>query len=760
MTTVVTESRLGRPVLRTEDESVLRGTARYTEDLRVEGLLHCVFVRSTVAHAAITEIDPTEARIMPGVVGVFTAADLDIAPLQMFVLAPDTMRRPALASDRVRFVGDLVAAVVAETRAQAFDAAELVVVDYDPLPVVVDPERAADADAPVLHPDHGSNVVEVLPYDEVPGVLDDAEVVVAGRFVSQRLAAAPIEPNVALAEPDGEGLRLTVTSQNPFGVQRALCDALELEPEAVRVITPVVGGGFGGKIGNYPEFVLVAELARRLGRPVRWAETRSENLVAMAHGRAQVQYVELGLRRDGTMTGLKVRVVADAGAYPSQGMYLPNLTRLMCQGVYRIPRIEFTGQVVVTNTTPTGSYRGAGRPEATQLLERIVDVAADELDLDPVELRRRNLLRRDEFPLTTATGASYDSGDYEQALDVALRVADYPAARREQRDRRARGEVRELGIGVCVYVEVTSNNIWREAGSVEVRDDGRIVATVGTSAHGQGHETSFKTLIADRFAIDMDRVDIVQSDTARVRRGTGTMGSRSLQIGGNAIIAAADEVVVTARQVAAHVLGVEPDDVVVHDGGLAVTDQLDRAITWDELARAAADPRRRPEGVERLHAEVTFDQGDATYPFGAHVAVLELDTETGAVTLLRHVGVDDCGRILNPMLVTGQQHGGFAQGIAQALWEAVSYDEDGNPLTATLMDYAIPSAAELPSFDASTTETPSPRNPLGAKGIGESGTIGSTSAVHNAVIDALTPYGIRHLDMPLTPERIWQAIQR
>ena len=759
MTTVVTESLLGRPVLRTEDDPVLRGETRYTEDFPVEGLLHCVFVRSTVAHATVVGIDVTDARLMPGVVGVFVSEDLDLEPLRMFALAPDTMRRPLLASERVRFVGDLVAVVIAQSRAQAVDAAELVVVDYEPLAAVVDPERAAADGAPVLHPDHGSNVVQTLPYDIVPDVLDEADVVVSGRFVNQRLAAAPLEPNVALAEPDGDTLTLTVTSQNPFSVQRAVCEALGMDADQLRVIAPAVGGGFGAKIGNAPEFVLVAALARRLQRPVRWAEARSESMVAMVHGRAQVQYVELGCRRDGTFTGLRVRVVADVGAYPSQGMYLPNLTRLMCQGVYRIPKVEFTGDVVVTNTTPTGSYRGAGRPEATQLLERIVDMAAVELGIDAVELRRRNLLRPDEFPLTTCTGAAYDSGDYETTLDVALRVADYPALKRDQRERRARGDVRELGVGVCVYVEVTSSSVSREIGTVEIDVDGRIIATVGTSAHGQGHETAFKTLMADRFAVGMADVEVVQSDTARVPRGTGTMASRSLQIGGSAIVTAADEVISAAKQVAAHALGVDEPDVVVRTGGLGVAGAADTALAWEEVARLAADPGRRPEGVDGLRAQATFDQGEATYPFGAHVAVVEVDTETGAVTLLRHVGVDDCGRILNPMLVAGQQHGGFAQGIAQALWEAVVYDEDGNPLTTTFMDYAIPSAAELPSFEASNTETPSPRNPLGAKGIGESGTIGSTSAVHNAVIDALEPYGVRHLDMPLTPERVWDAIR-
>jgi len=458
--------------------------------------------------------------------------------------------------------------------------------------------------------------------------------------------------------------------------------------------------------------------------------------------------------------GVKVKVICDAGGYPSIGAFLPFLTRTMAQGVYAIPKVELNAVSAATNTTPTAAYRGAGRPEATAFLERIVDMAADELDLDPVEIRKRNLLPPEAFPLTTATGAHYDVGEYAKALDEACRLAGYDELRREQATRRAAGDVHLLGIGVSTYVEVTAGGMFQEFGGVEVLADGIVVARVGTSAHGQGHETAFAMIVAELLGVPMEHVRVVQSDTALVPRGSGTMGSRSLQTAGSALYRASEQVIEKAKQLAAHLLEASPDDMVVHDGGrVGVAGVPATALTWAELASAAERPDRRPEGWEGgLASELDFNQGEATYPFGAHVAVVDVDSETGRVELLRHVAVDDCGRILNPLLVTGQQHGGIAQGAAQALFEEVVYDDDGNPLTGNLMDYAMPSAAELPSFEASNTETPTPLNPLGAKGIGESGTIGSTPAIQNAVIDALSHLGVRHLDMPLTAERVWRAI--
>ena len=755
-------SILGNAVQRTEDPRILRGEAGYFDDLEVDGLLHVAFVRSSIAHARIESIDTAEAAGMPGVVAVYTADDLDLGPHQGMPLLPPELSRPPLARDVVRFVGDIVAAVVAETRAEAVDAAELVIVDYDPLPTFVDPEAALADDAPASFPDHGSNVAIHLQFgEEDPKILDDADVVVEARFVNQRVAPVPMEPNGILVEVDGEnGLTVHVPTQGPHGVRDPLASAVGLNPEHVRVIAPAVGGGFGAKAGLYVEHIIVSAAARALGRPVKWTETRSENMTAMNHGRGQIQYVELGVKRDGTFTALRSRIVQDAGAYPSIGAFLPYLTRSMGQGVYRIPKVEISAKSVTTNTTTTAAYRGAGRPEAAAMVERIVDMAATELGRDPVDLRKQNFLQPEEFPLTTVTGANYDVGEYEKALDEACRIAGYDQLRREQAERRERGDARQFGIGVSTYVEVTAFGQVQEFGAVEVHTDGTVTATVGTAAHGQGHETSFKMIVAELLGVPMDAVEIVQADTGVVPRGGGTGGSRSLQIGGGAIYETSELVVEKARRLAAHLLEADFDDTVVHDDGrVGVAGAPATALSWGELAAVATDKAKLPDGMEPgLRAELDFNQGSSSYPFGAHIAVVEVDTETGRVELLRHVAVDDCGRILNPMLVTGQQHGGIAQGVAQALYEGVAYDEGGNPQTANLMDYAMPSAAELPSFEASNTETPTPLNRLGAKGIGESGTIGSTPAVQNAVVDALSIYGIRHLDMPLTSERVWQAI--
>ena len=756
----VSGSILGNPVQRLEDDPILRGAARYLEDLAPDGTTHLVFVRSTVAHARIVNVDTSEASAAPGALAVCTADDLDLANLQGMM--PPALNRPPLARGVVRFVGDIVAAVLGETRAQAVDAAELVVIDYDPLPVVTDAEAALADGSPLLFPEHGSNVAMQFDAEDDPSVLEGSDVVVRSRFLNQRLAAVPMEPNGVLVEPgvpDG-GLTFHIPTQNPNGVRDGLAPVFGLEPERVRVVTPTVGGGFGAKSGVYVEFVIAGALARRFGRPVKWVETRSEDMVALTHGRGQIQELELGLKNDGTLVGLRGRIVADGGAYPGIGAFLPFLTRSMAQGVYRIPKVQLATVSTVTNTTTTSAYRGAGRPEATAMLERIIDIAAARLGVDPVDLRKRNFIPPDDFPLTTVTGSNYDVGEYARAMDEACRVAGYDDLRREQAERRATGDVRQLGIGVSCYVEVTAGGLFQEYGRVEVLADGTVEVIVGTSAHGQGHETSFAMIVSDRLGVLIENVRVVQSDTERVPRGMGTMGSRSLQIAGSAVWTASEEVLAQARRLAAHLLEADVNDIIVHDDGhVGVAGVPSSALSWAELAQAASDPSRRPsDAPAALMHELDFSQGDATYPFGAHVAVVEVDTETGRVELLRHVAVDDCGRILNPLIVRGQQHGGIAQGVAQALFEGVVYDDDGNPLTATLMDYAMPSAAELPSFEASNTETPTPRNPLGAKGIGESGTIGSTPAVQNAVIDALAPFGIEHLDMPLSPERIWQAV--
>ncbi len=755
----MTGSLLGNAVPRVEDPALLTGRGRYVDDLPIAGVLHAHFVRAPLAHGRILGIDADDARAMPGVVAVYTAADLGLAPYAVFTRIHPECARPPLAEGTVRFVGDPVAVVIAETRTQALDAAEAVVVDYDPLPAVTDMEAALAPGAPVQNPAMDSNLAIGRREGEGPGVLADAAVVVRARIENQRLAAVPMEGGAIAAVPgdDGQGHVLTVypATQMPHRVWGELAGMLGLPQERVRVVVPDVGGAFGAKGSAGAEHYVVTAAAMRLGRPVKWIETRSENLVAMPHGRGQVQYVEMGFTRDGRITGLRCRIVGDGGAYGGFGGMLPAATtRMMATGTYRIPKLGYEVAVALTNTTPMGAYRGAGRPEAAAYLERVMDMAAAELGIDPLELRRRNFLQPEDFPFTTLTGSSYDSGDYERALDEAARVAGYDALRAEQAERRARGDRHQLGIGVAAYVEITGGGSGSEYGYVEVHDDGSATVRAGTSSHGQGHATSFAMIVADRLGIPLDRIRFEQSDTALIPRGGGTGGSRSLQLGGSAVGKAADAVLEQARAVAAQLLEAAPEDIVVtEDGRLGVAGVPASAIEWSAVAVAATG------SGDPLLAALDFEQAGATFPFGAHIAVVEVDTETGRVELLRHVAVDDCGRILNPLIVAGQQHGGIAQGVAQALYEQVVYDADGNPLTATLMDYAVPSAAEMPSFEAVNTETPSPLNPLGAKGIGESGSIGSTPAVQNAVVDALAPFGIRHLDMPCTPERVWRAVR-
>jgi carbon-monoxide dehydrogenase large subunit len=658
-----------------------------------------------------------------------------------------------------------VVAVLADTAAQAADAAEAVVVDYEPLPAVVDPEDALAPDAPIQFDELGSNLAAGLRDAEDGDVLAGADVVVRGRFVNQRVAVVPMEGN-AIAVIPGEGPALTVyvSTQMPHLFRTLACRLLDIAEEDMRVIAPHVGGGFGGKAGITAEHAVALAAARRLGRPVTWVETRSENLLALPHGRSQVQYVEMGFTRDGCITGLHASVVGDAGAYGGFGGGLSmGPTRNMAQGVYRIPKLAFDVAVAVTNTTPMGAFRGAGRPEAAAYLERIMDLAADELDIDPVELRRRNLLPADVFPYTTLVGTTYDSGDYALPLDRAVEAAAYTDLRSEQARRRAAGDRWQLGIGVSTYVEVTAGGSANEYGSVEVHEDGTATVSAGTSAHGQGHATSFAMIVADRLGLPLTDIRYVQSDTALVPRGGGTGGSRSLQLGGTAVHAAAAEVLARARRLAAAQLEADEADIVLTDDGrLGVAGVPARALTWAELARSANRRGNGGDGDDEagpLAAALDVTQTGPTYPFGAHVAVVEVDIETGQVRFVKHVAVDDCGRILNPLLVRGQQHGGIAQGAAQALWEQFVYDEHGNPLTSTLAEYAMPSAAEFPSFDTLSTETPTPLNPLGAKGIGESGTIGSMPAVQNAVIDAVSHLGVRHIEMPCSPEKVWRAIQ-
>lgn len=750
----------------------MTGAARFTEDIESPPALHAAFVRSSLPHATIVGIDADEAAGMPGVGGVFSAADLpDLPPKHDLSEVPEAMARPLLARDRVRFAGEPVAVVVAESRAEALDAAEAVFVDLDPLPALADPLRALDPDAPALFPELGSNLavrlagpgqpeqVEAFAEPETDA-LAEAEVVVRGRFVNQRLAPVPMEPNGILAVPEGDGgVTVWCGSQSVFTHRKAIAHALGLPKEAVRVVSPAVGGGFGAKFDAYPEQIVVAALALRLGRPIRFVESRSENLLAMTHGRAQIQDVELGATREGVITGLRAHVLVDGGAYPGEGAIMPWGTGLMASGAYRIPRIDFRATAVATNTTPTAAYRGAGRPEASALIERAVDLLAVELRMDSAEIRRLNFVRPEDFPYRTQGGARYDTGDYGAALDRALEIAGYESLRREQRARRERGDRMLMGIGLCSYVEVTA---WdSEFGSVEVHPDGAVTVISGLGPTGQGHETALVQLAAGVLGVEMEAVRVVLSDTREVPRGHGTGGSRSLQVGGSAVFRAGEAVLDKARRIAAHLLEASTEDVhLFPDGRIGVAGAPDTAIGWGELAEAAADPSRLPEGMETgLSSRVDFEMDGNTFPFGTHVSVVEVDTETGEVLPLRHIAVDDCGVILNPMLVDGQVHGGVAQGLAQALFEEFVYDEGANPLTGSLMAYEMPSAPELPKVEVAHTETPTGLNPLGAKGIGEAATVGSTPAVQNAVIDALSHLGVRHIDMPLTPERVWRAIR-
>ncbi len=763
-------SILGNPVQRKEDPGLLTGANHYVDDLDVDAA-RVAFVRSPEAHAEIVSIDTSEAASMPGVVAVYTSENLPMDAFQGFPMMPPDFNRPPLAAGRVRFVGDMVAAVVAETQAQANDAAEAVYVDYSPLPVVSDFERAADPDSPVVWDGQASNVC--FPFaipgpdeetGERPGVdaLAGADQVVSERIVTQRLAGAPMEPNGCVAVPGGDGsMTLHLSVQNAHSQHEALAPALGLEPDQLRVTAPWVGGGFGPKAAVYPEYIVVGKAAQALGRPTRWTENRTENMLSMVQGRAMVMNVEMGVRNDGSIVGLKAHVIADAGAYPIIGAILPMLTGMLSQAVYDIPVIDFVSQTVITNTTPIGAYRGAGRPEATQMVERILDKAAAAIGMDPAEIRRKNYLQPDAFPTALQTGVSYDSGEYEQALDAVLEASGYADLRAEQQARRDAGDSKLLGIGVSSYVEITAPvGLHVEYGSTEVHEDGTATIRVGTSSHGQGHDTAFSQIVEGVLGIPMDQVTHLDADTAEVPSGAGTLGSRSLQTAGSAVYLSSQAVLEKGKQLAAHLLEASADDIVVAEGGLAVAGVPTSSVSWADIATLANDDSARPSGLEAgLMAEENFDGTDSTFPFGSHVAVVEVDRDTGEVELVRHVAVDDCGTIMNPLIVNGQQHGGIAQGIAQALYEHVEYDGDGQPRNPSLGDYLVPSAAELPSFEVSNTETASPRNPLGAKGIGESGTIGSTPAVHNAVCDAVAHLGIDHIDMPCSPQNVWRALQ-
>ncbi|MBV8693742.1 MAG: xanthine dehydrogenase family protein molybdopterin-binding subunit, partial [Actinobacteria bacterium] len=722
-------SILGNRVLRTEDPKFLTVGGRYLDDLDIPGAAYVTYVRSTMAHARLGGVDTSEAAGAPGVVAVFTGADIDLEPLPpAIIMLNQAVRTPFLARDVVRFVGEPIAAIVSETRAQGMDAAELVFVDYEPLPAVVDMESALTNDV-VLHPEAGSNLILDMQFGRSDDLFDGCDVVVRQRIINQRVAPCPMEVRAAAATWEDGRLVHYACTQMPHGVKETLCQVYGLEPDQVRVVAPDVGGGFGAKGANYTDELLMGWLSRRLGRPVRWVETRSESMVGLGHGRGQIQDAELGGTRDGKVLAYRLTVIQDSGAYGWFGGVLPFMTRTMLSGVYDIPKAEFNSQSVMTNTTPTVAYRGAGRPEATAAIERMMELFATEIGMDPNEVRGKNLVTHDRFPYTTIVGTEYDAGNYERALELALEASDYQGLRAEQQRRREAGGPKQMGIGTSIYVEITNYGGSGEFGSLEVLADGSAEVRTGTSPHGQGHETAWAMLASEQTGIPIDKIKVIHGDTDLIPTGGGTAGSRSAQAGGVAVHQAAVQVVDKAKQLAADLLEANPDDLVLDkiDGRFHVAGTPSAGKTWAELASAASGSGNG--GDTGLKALVDFKPPTATFPFGAHVCVAEVDTETGKVTVERLIAVDDAGTIINPMLADGQIHGGLAQGVAQALLEEVRYDEDGNPITANLADYAFISAAELPSFETVRMETPTPVNELGVKGIGESGTVGSTPAV-------------------------------
>jgi carbon-monoxide dehydrogenase large subunit len=776
---------VGTRLRRKEDPALLTGEARFVDDLVIPGALHAVFVRSPHAHARIRSIDTSAARAMPGVVEVFTGEDLAgewAAPMPCaWTVTPD-MKAPAhrpLAVGKACYAGDAVAVVLARSAYEARDAADAVVVDYEPLPAVVDLEEAA-SDRVIIHEDLGTNrsyTWRLEPDAEaVERAFAGAAHVVRERFVQQRLIPMAMEPRAVAVVPAPHGGDYTVYSatQIPHILRVMLGITTGIPETRIRVVAPAVGGGFGSKLNVYAEEVACLALARRLRRPVRWTEERSENAQATIQGRGQIQEIELAADADGRVTAVRVRLLADMGAYlqlVTPGV--PLLGAFLYHGVYDIPAYSFECTGVFTTLTPTDAYRGAGRPEATYAIERAMDSLARAVGVDPAEIRRRNFIPADKFPYTSAAGLVFDSGNYQAALARALDLAGYEGLRKEQADRRATGSTRHLGIGLSSYVEMcglapsrvlASLNFgsggW-EAATVRVLPTGKVEVVTGTTPHGQGHETSWSMIVAERLGVSPDDVEVLWGDTSVSPHGLDTYGSRSLAVGGTAVALACDRVLDKARAIAAHLLEAAEDDLEYVDGQFRVKGTPERAMPFAQVAFEAFTAHRLPDGMEpNLTATVSWDPPNFTFPFGTHVAVVEVDEETGKVDLVNYVAVDDCGNQINPLIVEGQVHGGVVQGIAQALFEEAVYDGDGNLRTATLADYLVPSAAELPSFVTDHTVTPSPTNPLGVKGVGEAGTIAATPAVINAVVDALSHLGVTDVPMPASPQRVWQAIQR
>jgi aerobic carbon-monoxide dehydrogenase large subunit len=763
---------VGQKVKRTEDPRLIQGIGHYVDDIKLADTLHVAFLRSPHAHAKLASINVDAAKNAPGVVAVYTGADVEgkVGHVPCAAAAPDTKvpPYPVLAQGKVIFVGQPVAAVVAVDKYKARDAVDLIEVDYDPLDVVTDLEAAVKDGSPIIHEEFGTNVAWTCQagLGDIDAAFAQADKVITQRVEHQRLIPMAMEPRGVLAgQVLGEQqLTLWSSTQVPHLLRTYLAPMIGLNENRIRVIAPEVGGGFGSKLNVYAEEALIGWAAMQLKKPVKWIESRRENAMSTIHGRGQVGTVEVAVKNDGTLLGLRYDVIYDVGAYlqfltPA----IPTLTGLMLSGCYKIPAISMTCRQAFTNKMSTDAYRGAGRPEATYLIERVMDCVARELNLDPVELRRKNFPRPDEFPFATATGLAYDSGDYAKALDKALEIVDYKKLRAEQAQARAEGRL--VGIGVSTYVEICAVGPsaalpfggW-ESATVRVEPSGKVTVLTGISPHGQGEETAFAQIIGDMLGVDMNDVLVVHGDTDKVQYGIGTFGSRGLALGGAALACATEKVIAKARKLAAHILQTDEESL-NFENGTFVGAPNDKTMTIQEVARAAHVAHNIPADFEPgLTASHFFEAKNFTFPFGTHVAVVEVDKETGEIEFKRYVAVDDCGKQINPLLVAGQVHGGIAQGMAQALYEEAVYDENGQLLTGELMDYAVPKAHQLPSFELDHTVTPTPVNPLGAKGVGEAGTIGSTPCVANAVIDALAPLGVKHVDLPLRPEKLWKMM--
>ena len=773
---------VGTRVKRREDPRLIQGKGTYVDDLKIVGMQYVAFKRSDVAHGRIVAIDTAAAAAMEGVEAVFTGAQVAdfVAPMPIGTPFPSPVHR-VLATDVVRFAGEAVAVVVARDRYVARDAVDAISVTYETLPAVVDPERALKSDPTVIHPDFPNNVA--LPtFPGGTGVSADgktaddtaidkafaaAEVVISQRMLNQRLAPSAMEPRGVVAHYEAGKGTMTIWSstQNPHILRSFIAAMNGMGQDQVRAIAPEVGGGFGAKINIYAEEYVVAALSKRLEMPLKWAEDRSEAFVATIHGRDILGYVDLAAKRDGTVLGLKLRLIADVGAYNMLlTAAIPTLTMLMANATYNIPAIRVTLTEVFTNKTPTDAYRGAGRPEATYFVERAMDMLARELKMDPAEVRRKNFIQPSQFPFATQMGAVYDSGDYEKALDLALKNAKWDQLKTERDTAKAEGRL--VGLGLAMYVEVCglgpSSSLptggW-EHSQVTIERDGRISATTGASPHGQGNETTFAQMLADQFSVPFEHVTILHGDTGIVKQGIGTFGSRSQAVGGTALHLAGGKVKAKMAKFAAALLEAHEADLVFENGMISVKGAPARGKTFAEVAAYAYVPVPLPPGLEPgLSDEAFFEPDNNTYPFGCHISMLEIDRDTGEPTLLRLVAVDDAGNLINPLIVEGQIHGGLAQGIGQAMIEEVVYGEDGQLITGSFMDYAMPRAIDFPRFELDSTVTPTPVNPLGAKGVGEAGTLGSTPSIVAAAVDALSEFGVTHIDMMLRPEKLWRII--